>query len=145
MFLLSKSIFFSTFRCKMSLKLVPCRYYKQGQCSRGASCQYSHDLRKQVVRVLLHSCYQFIVKNVLIHWKTCVKVLKGHQRVFTFYVATVQKQVNVLFDMKNRNPKRKNQSLNNLSDLKSMYLSQNQYPKTTCSNLYPDRVNMDSH
>jgi len=28
----------------MSLKLVPCRYYKQGQCSRGASCQYSHDL-----------------------------------------------------------------------------------------------------
>ena len=28
----------------MSLKLIPCRYFKQGQCSRGASCQYSHDL-----------------------------------------------------------------------------------------------------
>jgi len=28
----------------MSLKLVPCRYFKQGQCSYGANCQYSHEL-----------------------------------------------------------------------------------------------------
>lgn len=28
----------------MSLKLVPCRYYKMGQCRQGSSCQFSHDL-----------------------------------------------------------------------------------------------------
>ena len=28
----------------MSFKLIPCRYYKQGQCRHGTSCQFSHDL-----------------------------------------------------------------------------------------------------
>jgi len=28
----------------MSFKLVPCRYFKMGQCQKGNSCQFSHDL-----------------------------------------------------------------------------------------------------